>query len=101
MIQIGEYSFEGPFTSTASLLDSSGIYAILSDNGPNYKVLDIGESATVRTRVETHDRTACWRRSAAGKICVAVLYTPHLQSSGRVAIEHTLRLKFTPPCGIR
>jgi hypothetical protein len=36
-------------------------------------VLDIGESATVRTRVETHDRWACWRRHPIDGIVFAVL----------------------------
>ncbi len=87
-ITIAGYSFEGPYSSTSSLEDRSGLYAILckKDNG-NYSLVDVGESATVKTRVETHDRKTCWNRNCNSSLTAAILYTPYLQQSGRIEIE--------------
>jgi hypothetical protein len=101
-ITIAGYSFAGPYSSTNSLEDRSGVYAILckKDNG-NYSLVDVGESATVKSRVETHDRKACWSRNCNSLLTVAVLYTPHLQQSGRLDIEQKIRAQYNLPCGDR
>lgn len=104
-ITIGTYVFEGPYSSNNSnnyLKDLSGVYAILckKDNG-NYDLIDVGESATVKTRVENHDREACWNGSCRSELNVAVYYTPHLQQSGRKEVEQAIRNKYNPPCGDR
>lgn len=100
-IAIGEYQFERPYDNTASLQDCSGVYVILCHRDNQNFVIDVGESATVRTRVGNHDRQACWQRNCSGKLTVAVLHTPNLQSAGRVAIEQEIRRQYDPPCGER
>ena len=60
MINIGNYSFEGPYNRTDSLQNRSGIYVILGKNpNGNYHVVDVGESALVKDRIENHDRKPC------------------------------------------
>lgn len=100
-IPIGGYTFEGPFFGTVSLKDRSGVYAILCQAPDGkYQVLDVGESATVKSRIENHDRASCWSRNCSnGTLTVAVLYTPGSQQGGRRAIEQALRDSFDPPCG--
>jgi len=101
-IQIGRYSFEGPYGSTDMLQDRSGVYVILdkqADGG--YYIIDAGESAHVKTRVDNHDRKDCWRRNSKGTLYVAVLYTPNLQQPGRSEIEQEIRRQYNPPCGER
>ena len=98
-ITIGRYTFEGPFESTFSIEDRSGIYAVLSHNGLRYDVVDIGESATVRSRIESHDRADCWARY--GGRYYAVYYTPFSQQPARKQIEQELRRQYNPPCGDR
>ncbi len=100
-ISIGRYTFDGPYTNTGSLQNRSGIYAILCESGGDYFVIDIGESAIVKTRIETHDRIDCWNRHCKGILHVAVLYTPNLQSAGRTRIEQELRNGYNPVCGKR
>lgn len=101
-ISIGRWKFEGPYPSVASLKERSGVYAILDQRRDgNYYVIDVGESKAVKTRVESHDRANCWARNQQGNLTVAVLYTPHLQQVGRIAIEQELRTQYTPVCGIR
>jgi len=99
-IKIDKYDFEGPYSDTSSLEDRSGVYVILDyrDDGKHY-VLDVGESAQVRTRVENHDRKDCWDLNREGNLRFAVHYTPGLQQAGRMAIEQEIRDKYNPPCG--
>lgn len=100
-IDIGRYTFDGPYTNTNSLEDRSGVYAILCSSDQNYSLIDVGESATVKTRVESHDRKDCWTRYCYKTLSVAVYYTPHLQQTGRMEIEQEIRKEFNPPCGQR
>lgn len=98
---IGNYNFEGPYTSTISLQNKAGVYAILSKGGDQYYLIDVGESRDVKNRVEKHDRSDCWKRNGNGQLSVAVLYTPNQQQAGRIAIESQIRDKYKPACGVR
>lgn len=100
-ITVGNYTFEGPYTNTSSLNDSSGVYAIHCEKDGKYYLIDVGESATVKSRVDNHDRTESWRRNCSGILTVSVLYTPNRQQHGRKAIEEELRNLYSPPCGDR
>jgi hypothetical protein len=98
-ISIGNYSFEGPYTSTDSLEDKSGVYAIHCYVDSKYYLVDVGESATVKTRIENHDREDCWKQNCKGELTFSVLYTPNKQQVGRREIEQELRKQYNPTCG--
>jgi hypothetical protein len=100
-ITIGNYSFDGPYSSISSLEDRSGVYAIHCRVESKYYLVDVGESAKVKTRVENHDRADCWRRNCKGQLTVSVLYTENKQQAGRKEIEQELRQLYNPPCGAR
>ncbi|MFH1118711.1 MAG: hypothetical protein V1775_02730 [Bacteroidota bacterium] len=100
-IKIGDYDFEGPFLTTNSISDVSGVYSILCYKDSLYSVIDIGESATLKTRLDTHDRRPCWKNECKGTIYFSVLYTPYQQQAGRMEIEQELRDHYNPPCGKR
>ena len=102
-INISNYNFDGPYSDTDQLEDKSGVYVILCLNLNNnkYAVIDIGESAEVKTRIESHDRKQCWSNNCNGEILVAVLYTLNQQQHGRMLIEQELREQYNPVCGER
>lgn len=100
-ITVCGYEFDGPYSSTDSLEDRSGVYAILCYANSRYSTLDVGESAEVKSRVENHDRKDCWRKHCAGTIAYAVRYTPGLQQPGRKEIEEDIRNRCYIPCGER
>lgn len=100
-LNVGEYEFDGPFGSADQLEDRSGVYVIVCSVNEQYQPVDCGESASVKSRIENHDRADCWNNSCNGALMVAVLYTPNLQSAGRVAIEQELRRQYDFPCGER
>ena len=98
-INLKSYPFDGPYSQTTSLHARSGVYAILGkrDGGTHYSVIDIGESKSVKERVETHDRAPCWRGRNMPLLC-AVYYCNEPE---RMKVERELRLAFNPPCGDR
>ena len=100
-VNLAGYQFNGPYGYTASLLNRSGVYTILTITAANvYEVLDVGESAKMRTRVENHDRKHCWSQHAYSRpILVAAYYTSSVTT--RKAVEQIVRQTYTPPCGKR
>jgi hypothetical protein len=97
-ITISNYTFEGPYVDTYSLKNQSGVYVILSkDTSGKYDILDVGESAKVKERVESHDRKQCWlRNSNSGGLSYAAYYTTE---ATQMRIEQTIRNQYNPPCG--
>lgn len=98
-IKLKSYPFDGPYNQTDSLLARSGVYTILGKrNGDqNYTVLDIGESGSIRERVENHDRAPSWASHGMPLFCAAY----YCNETDRMAIEQELRVTFNPPCGER
>jgi hypothetical protein len=99
-INIDQWNFTGPFSSTASVRNQSGTYVVLTrkPGTPDFSVVDVGESGDLRSRLENHDRDDCWRRNNAGELKVAVLYC---DQQSRMAVEAHLRRRFNPRCGDR
>lgn len=95
------YTFDGPYYNKSTLEDKSGVYAIIDARSSGNVLVDVGESATVKTRVENHDREPCWSRKRQGTIKYAVLYTPNLQQSGRMQVEQDIRDNYANLCGDR
>ncbi len=98
-IQVGDYNFEGPFANTTSLRHAAGVYVILCAGQSKYTVVDVGESADIRSRLENHDRKDCWTRNCSTQLFVAALYTSGFNEPQRRAIESGLRSQYRPACG--
>lgn len=98
-IKLGNYQFQGPYTTTTSLENKPGIYAIHCLHKNKYSLLDIGESAQVRSRVESHERMKCWQKNCEETITVSVYYTSHWSQQGRAELSDRLRQLYNPPCG--
>ena len=96
-INIGNYTFDGAYSSPTFLDDKSGVYAVLGATAGGRKVLDIGESGWVRTRVQAHDRSTAWAPQGV-PLPYAALYC---DEASRMRIERELRARFNPPCGDR
>lgn len=102
-IQVGGWSFKGPY-SESELLDDPGVYVVLDSRSDmygrhEYIYIDVGESSSVRTRVYSHDRKPCWRRNAHGGITYAVLYLPGARADRRKEWERAVRGLAAFPCG--
>jgi hypothetical protein len=96
-INIGNYTFDGTYSSPAHLADRSGVYAVLGATVGGQKVVDIGESGSIRTRIQAHDRAHTWARQGLS-LSYAALYC---DETSRMRIERELRARYNPPCGDR
>lgn len=92
------YDFEGFFTKTALVRNTSGVYVIVDCTSHGNSLLDVGESGTLQNRLNTHDRAGCWQRHCKGTIKVAVLYT---DEQTRKFIGDEIRDRLRPTCGVR
>lgn len=97
-VKIGDYAFDGPFKSTDSIEDKSGIYAVLHYKEGKCCLLDIGESSKMKKEIEEHDRKE-WEKNSEGAIEYSVYYTPKLKEDDRKEIETKIRSAYRPPCG--
>lgn len=90
----GGVNFEGPYLNTSKLDDRSGVYVIV--DGSNYdRVIDVGQSATVKSRVETHDRKEQWKKKSF-TFAYAVYY---VTEPNRSFYEKLVRENTRPLCG--
>ncbi len=62
-VNLNGYEFEGPYNSTVSLQNRSGVYVITGQNRSEeeHKVIDVGVSEDIRTRIVNHDRKRSWK----------------------------------------
>ncbi len=95
-INIGTYTFDGPYKTATTLKDKSGIYAILTLNGVKINIIDIGESSMVKTRIEGHFKDSSLYKQGKGFLMVAVYYTPNIQQAGRRLIQEKIKLHLKP-----
>ncbi len=97
-VKIGAFAFDGPFKSTDSIEDKSGIYAVLHYKEGKCYLLDIGESSRMKKEIEENDRKE-WEKNSKGVIEYSVFYTPKLRKNDRKEIEAEIRATYMPPCG--
>ena len=98
-LNVGGFTFNGPFLSTSSIKNKSGVYVILCEKKQNqFSLIDVGESSEVKTRLENQGRKKCWKNNCKGTLHFAVYYTPNIQTE-RIKVEQELRDQYNPPCG--
>jgi hypothetical protein len=97
-INIGNLSFDGPFSNPSELQAKSGVYAILGRDTGNWIVVDVGESGNVQDRVSNHDRKMQWQGCGHATLGVAAYYC---DAGTRMTVEKQLRGQFNPRCGDR
>ena len=99
-ITIGWFSFDGPYDTLAEIKEIPGVFTILSqEEDRKFMMLDIGEGESVRSVIENHPNSKCWRENCWAKLHYAVFYTMNATRRERVKIATEIRLQYTMPCG--
>jgi len=91
-IKIGTYTFDGPYKTSTTLKDKSGLYAILCLSGAKITIIDIGESSMIKTRIDGLFRDSTLNQQCNGFLMVAVCYTPNVQQAGRRRVQEEIKL---------
>ncbi len=98
-IEIGRYTFEGPYRSTGDLKDKPGVYAVICKKEDELYLLDINESKQVKSSIQNNKREECWRKYCNETLTVAVHYT-HIQKKERKDMVKEIREHYgNIPCG--
>jgi hypothetical protein len=91
--------------SEADFSDFAAIYVILCvDNSGSWKVIDVGQSGQVGSRIDTHDRQECWEKNCPNKnIWVCIYKTPSTlyTKEQRIDLEGKIRDYYKPVCGVK
>lgn len=103
MINIGGYSFEGPYIlREKDFIDRAAVYAILCKDlsGNSYRLVYIGETEELETRLSGHNKKNCWENNCGSTLYVAIFYTPSDKYSreDRKKIEQELIDRYSPVC---
>ncbi|MFH1244212.1 MAG: hypothetical protein V1487_01395 [bacterium] len=94
-MNINGYNFSGPFSINATFTsDFAGVYLI---SNPQGKIIDVGETESMNTRLPNHDRKPCWVQNGGNALYVCNIS----QEGSRLALESSIRVANNPTCGIR
>ena len=99
-LELGDYQFQGPFKDAAPVRNEPGVYVVLGDNNDNnFKILEVGESETLRDAVNDKSKKECWDKQGIERFVVAVLYSEGGSPEDRKKTKDTIKSQFSPPCG--
>lgn len=97
-LQIGWFSFDGPFETTSELKRESGVFAVLAEIDGRYDMLDIDEGEDLRKAAEEHERRSCWTEHAGGPLRYVVYYLPADTPEAREKIVREVRMQYKMTC---
>jgi hypothetical protein len=104
-VTIGGKPFACVRLADADFRDQAAVYVILCVGpGGSWKVLDVGQSGAVGSRIDSHDRKDEWHaHCSSGNIWVCVYPTPtsRFTMDERLKFEASLREQYAPLCGQR
>lgn len=94
-IQIEGYQFSGPYYHTRKFDNDFGcVYVILNNIN---KVVDVGETEDINSRILNHERKMCWQKNGVGDTGLYI-YISNDQNF-RLLLEKLIRNKYRPLCG--
>lgn len=98
-IQVGDYSFCGPFKHLKMIDERPGIFAVHYYQTGNYYLLDLGHASSLQIGLREHPRETEWGRFGRGVLTFAVMYTDSENEEAREKIVRALRHEYEPACG--
>lgn len=104
-VTIADYSFVCVRLSDADFRDTAAVYVILCvAEDSSWKVLDVGQSGELGSRIDSHERKTCWFQNCPNNniwVCVYSMPSGQYTREDRVALEKLIRQRYQPPCGKR
>ncbi|MFH0883948.1 MAG: hypothetical protein V2A56_13245 [bacterium] len=98
-IEIGWFSFDGPFPDESELKAKAGVFTILSlEEGERYSMLDVDEGENVAETVKMHPRRSCWAEHTGKSLHYAVFYFPEEDIEARQTIVKEIRMQYVMVC---
>jgi len=105
LVTIYNLGFQCVKLEQADFSDVAAIYVILCVGADNKsKVIDVGESGQVGSRINDHDRSDCWNKNCPNKniwVCIYKTPTSNYTIQQRRDLENKIRTYYKPNCGKR
>jgi hypothetical protein len=97
--EIAGYQFEGPYINLQRISKEPGIYAIISYDGKQYYLLDIGYSNNIRKACQKNSAKTCWETHNQGKIHFGFFKNDDFNEEAYKIIVEEVRKKYPKiPC---
>lgn len=98
-IEIGWFSFDGPFSSENDLQAKAGIFTVLSlEEGGRYNMLDVDGGDDVAGAVKAHERRECWEEHKGKSLHYAAFYLVEGNAEARETIIKEIRMQYVMAC---
>jgi hypothetical protein len=97
---IAGYQFEGPYLGLNRIPQNPGLYAIISYDGKQYYLIDVGYTKNIRKTCQINPRKECWDQNKRGNIHFGFFQNKDLDEEAYLIIVEEIRKKYkTIPCG--
>jgi ribosomal protein L24E len=97
---IAGYRFEGPYLGNRRIPQGSGLFAIVSYDGKQYYLLDVGYAKNINRSCRMNPRKTCWEKNRHGNIHFAFLQDDSLDEQAYRLIIEEIRKRYKKiPCG--
>ena len=97
--EIGGYRFEGPYLGLQRIPTKPGLYAIVSYDGKQYYLLDVGYAKNIKRACQVNPKKACWEQYKQGNIHYAFLMNESLDTEAYQLIVDEIRNRYKKvPC---
>jgi hypothetical protein len=92
--------FEGPYSGLDRFPGEKGLYAVISSDGKEYYLLDVGYSKNVRRAYQRNPRKPCWEQYKRGELQFSFLIDPQFtEEMYRLALGEIRKRYRRIPCG--
>lgn len=102
-VKIYDLQFMCVKLSEADFSDFAAIYVILCiDKEGTSKVIDVGQSGELGSRIDSHDRKECWKKYLPDCniwVCIYRMPSSKYSKEQRVSLEGNIRDYYKPVCG--
>ena len=97
---IAGYMFEGPYRALERFPGEEGLYAVISSDGKEYYLLDVGYSMNVKRACQRNPRKSCWEQNRRGELQYSFLRDSQFnENMFRVALDEIRKRYRRIPCG--
>ncbi len=97
---IAGYMFEGPYRGLERFPSESGLYAVISSDGKEYYLLDVGYTVNVKKACQVNPRRTCWEQYRRGELQYSFFRdTQFSEEMYRLALKEIRKRYRGIPCG--
>jgi len=92
--------FEGPYRGLDRFPGEEGLYAVISSDGKEYYLLDVGYAVNVKRACQRNPRKSCWEQYRRGELQYSFLRDGQFTEDMYILALKEIRKRYRGiPCG--